>query len=140
MVLKWYATCPTISKSQPYNNENSVSTNGYIRTHKIDADYQLHTYVCEALSIEMTVLKIYLRNYYREERLSAIAQMILHRDVKVNYKKLVDDFLRRKQHCQLFIPIELFLKYNTWPVFYSDNATTTSEASCRNVGNFFVKI
>jgi len=61
----------------------------------------------------MTVLKIYLRNYYREERLSAIAQMILHRDVKVNYKKLVDDFLRRKQHCQLFIPIELFLKYNT---------------------------
>jgi len=58
-------------------------------THKIDVDNLLHTLVCEAFSIEMTVLAIYLWNYYRAERLSTVAQMILHCDVRVNYKNLV---------------------------------------------------
>jgi len=56
----------------------------------------------------MTVLKIYLRNYDGEERLSVIVVMILHCDVKVNYEKLVSNFLRSKQRRQLFVPIEQF--------------------------------
>jgi len=61
------------------------------RIYKIDVDNQLHNCACGALSIVLRLrwLTRYLQNHCRKEWLSAIALMILHRDVKINYEKLV---------------------------------------------------
>ena len=82
------------------------------------------TITCMTVPLErslsrLRLLRIHLRNWRRA--FESIALLILHCDVKVNYKKLVWDFLCSKQRHQLFMPIELFLKYNAWVVFCSDN-------------------
>jgi len=49
----------------------------------------------------MAVLWTYLQNHCGEERLNCIALITLHRNVKLNYSKSIQDFVRSKQHRQL---------------------------------------
>ena len=58
----------------------------------------------------------------------AIALITLYRNVKVNYSKSIWDFVRSKNVVNCLILKRLFLKYDAWLIFCSDNAATISEA------------
>jgi len=91
VVLKSYLACRTFSKCQPYINESCLSIRTY--TCKIEASNQLHNCVCGALSIKMVVLLSVIKatceiTAEKSDRV-AIALMILHCNVKVNYTKSI---------------------------------------------------
>jgi len=69
------------------------------------------TYTTTSVEHSLSKLfKIYLQIHCGEECLSTIALIILHCDVKLNYSKVVQDFLCSKQCHQLLLPMKLFLK------------------------------
>jgi len=74
----------------------------------------------------------------------AIALMILHHNVKVNYSKSIycSTFYAANKMVICSILKGLFSKYNAWLIFCSDNATTISEASSHSFQyeKFLVKI
>jgi len=98
IVLKRYLACWTFSKCQPYSNDNCLSiytfiklmlTIGYtmVSVERCLSRWRCYKYTCEIIA--------------EKNNWGAIAAMILHCNVKVNYSQSTLDFLCSKQHRQL---------------------------------------
>jgi len=95
----------------------------HTRTYKIDADSHLYNCISGALCFKIEIVKNTpaksLRRRVFECNCSADFALWCRSKLQGISVRLFAQ--KTQQRCQLFIPIELLLKYNTWVVFCSDN-------------------
>ena len=126
MVLKRHLACQTFSKCQPYSNESCLSICTY--TCKIEADNQLRLW--SAVYQRWWCFKYLAKSLRRrtiELQLLWWFYIVMQKWLTWNQYRT---FWAENNIVNCSILKKLFSKYNTWLIFFSDNATTISEDSC----------